>query len=171
MDFTMLPIDITLLCAQHECNQHASFEMVYVYCIPCNPCLFVCYLKLCSDWIHCCLYNFVWKCIFNWNCQCYLWCFSRNCTFDIFNLWSISSLEIICWDSFICIHEPCVKKLFKIERAFCNTFACYFYHLLLDKWHCNGFLHLHQNFRLVQFFEECINDICIRSNIGDIIVV
>ena len=45
MDSTMLPIDITLLCVQHECNQHASFEMVYVYCVSCNPCLFVCYLN------------------------------------------------------------------------------------------------------------------------------
>ena len=36
---------------------------------------------------------------------------------DIFNLLSKSTLEIICWDSFNCIHEPCVKKLFKIERV------------------------------------------------------
>ena len=52
---------------------------------------------------------------------------------DIFNLWSISALEINCSACFNCIHEPCVKKLFKIERAFCNTFAFYLYHLLLDK--------------------------------------
>ena len=88
MDFTMLPIDMKYLCMQHECNQYASFEMVYVYCVPCNPCLSVCYPNLCSDWIHCCLCNFVWKCIFNWNCQYDLWCFSQNCTL-IFSIYGV----------------------------------------------------------------------------------
>ena len=88
MDLTMLPIDMTQLYVQHECNQHASFQMVYVYCVPCNPCLSVCYPNLCTDWIHCCLCNFVWKCIFIWNCQYDLWCFSRNCTL-IFSIYGV----------------------------------------------------------------------------------